>query len=85
MRLSKEEFSIFSLASKVKIIENDGIFLVRKILDDTHEIKLFSLHDFYVEMFCNYKLNKVIQVNTVINMQWLEKFYMNIANRYNFS
>jgi|GEM_PF-559020 hypothetical protein len=84
MRLTKEEFSIFNLASRIKIIENDGVYLIKKIVDGRHEIRLYLLYDFYVEEYYDYKQNKVLQVNTVKGKEWLQAFYLDMINQFNF-
>lgn len=84
MRLTKEEFSIFNLASRIKIIENDGVYLIKKIVDARHEIRLYLLYDFYVEEYYDYKQNKVLQVYTIKGKEWLEAFYLDMINQFNF-
>jgi len=84
MRLTKEEFSIFNLTSKIKMVENDGIYLIKKVIDDKHEIRLFLLYGFYVEVYCNYKLNKMLEVKPVVSKKWLNTFYMGLINQSNF-
>jgi len=84
MRLSKEEYCMFNLASRIKIVESDGIFLVKRVLNNTYEIKLFRLYDFYVELYCNYRVNKILKADPLKGKQWLSKFYMDLINGFNF-
>jgi len=58
--------------------------LIKKIVDGRHEIRLYLLYDFYVEEYYDYKQNKVLQVNTVKGKEWLQAFYLDMINQFNF-
>ena len=84
MTLTMEEYCRFNLVSRVAIIDNAGVFLIKKVIDDNIEARLFLLYDFYVEIYYNYKKKKVLKADPVNNKKWLRSFYLGIADRFNF-
>jgi hypothetical protein len=53
MKLTREEYAMFNLTSRIDILDTDGVLLVKKAINTNYEIKLFLLYDFYVEVFYN--------------------------------
>ena len=49
MELTREEFCLFNLKSRIQLVENDGHFLTRRVSGDIYLISLYKLYDFYVE------------------------------------
>ena len=69
MKLTKEEYSSFSLSSRLKILENDGILLLKKTTDAIHELKVYLLYDFYVEVYSNKLRQKTLKIDPIWNEQ----------------
>jgi hypothetical protein len=84
MILTVEEFCRFNLVSRVAILNSEGLFLIKKKVDEVLEARLFLLHDFYVEIYYNHESNEVIKADPVKNKKWLKSFYMGIVHRFNF-
>lgn len=69
MKLTKGEFSLFSINGQKKLIEEKGIGLLSIRLDDQFIVKLILVYDFYVEAFCDCKTNQISKINlAVINV-----------------
>lgn len=84
MVLTIEEFSSFNLVSRITIVDNSGVFLIKRVVNANLEARLFLLYDFYVEIYYNCKKRKIIKAEPVTNKQWLNAFYMGIVNRFHF-
>jgi len=84
MILTMEEYCRFNLASRVTILDNEGVFLIKKKIDNKLEARLFLLYDFYVETYYNYKNHQVIKADPIRNKNWLKDFYLDIVHRFNF-
>ncbi|HXP48788.1 MAG TPA: hypothetical protein VN922_02475 [Bacteroidia bacterium] len=84
MILTVEEFCRFNLVSRVAILNNEGLFLIKKKVDEVLEARLFLLHDFYVEIYYDRKNKEIVKADPVRNNKWLKSFYMGIVNRFNF-
>jgi len=84
MILTIEEFCRFNLVSRVAILDNDGIFLIKRIVDDAIEARLFLLYDFHVELYYNKKKKEIVKADPVWNKKWLSSFYMGIVCGFNF-
>jgi hypothetical protein len=84
MILTIEEFCRFNLVSRVSILDSDGVFLVKKIIDDCVEARLFLLYDFHVEIYYNKEKKEIIKADPVWNKKWLTSFYIDMINRFNF-
>jgi hypothetical protein len=84
MILTIEEFCRFNLVSRIAILDNDGVFLIKKIIDDCVEARLFLLYDFHVEIYYNRKKKEIMKAEPVWNKKWLESFYRDMINQFNF-
>lgn len=65
MQLTKGEFSQFNLKSKMQLLNSDGILLFKKKVNEQHELQLFFIYNFFVEMFFNYYDNKAVNIEPV--------------------
>jgi hypothetical protein len=63
MYLSKGEYTQFSLKGKLSLLDEFGILINEKYVDEI-EIKVYQLYDFYVEVL--YDKQKVIKADPVI-------------------
>ena len=84
MILTMEEYCRFNLTSRIAILDSEGVFLIKKKIDNNLEARLFLLYDFHVETYYNYKNHKVIKADPIRNRNWLKDFYMGLVNRFNF-
>ena len=75
MKLTKGEYCGFNLKSRINLLKDHGSLLIEKKIDETYKVKLFSIYDFYVEVFYNYKLHKTLRVEPIINLNLLD-FYL---------
>ncbi len=58
------------------LLKDNGLMLMKKRLDKFHEIRLFLIYDFYVEVFLNRKKNLILKIEPVLNHNWLD-LYLN--------
>jgi len=77
MELTREEFCLFNLGSKIQLIENDGFFLTRRVSGDQFLISLYRIYDFFVEVIYEIPAIRTRSIEPVINIQ--------IVDLYNFS
>lgn len=76
MKLTKEEYTMFNLASRVSILDNEGILLFKKRVNKRFEIKLFLLYDFYVEVFYNRRRKAALRAEPLWRESLLQGFYV---------
>lgn len=74
MELTKEEFCLFNLKSKIKFIEKDGAFITRRIAGDLYLISLYQLYGFYVESTYDISRLKTLSADPVINVEIIELY-----------
>jgi hypothetical protein len=75
MNLTVGEYCLFNLRSRTSLLERNGTLLFRKRVDERHEIKLFQIFDFYVEVLWDIRKTKAITIEPVKGQQWLG-FYL---------
>ncbi len=80
MELTREEFCLFNLKSKIQFVEKDGFFLTRRISGDLYLISLYKLYGFYVEVTYDISLFKTMRVDPVINIQIFELYEFRSSN-----
>jgi len=51
MNLTRGEYCGFNLQSKINLLKDKGVFLFKKKVGAIHEVKLFLIYDFHVEVF----------------------------------
>lgn len=83
MVLTMEEFCRFNLSSRIKILTDQGAFIVTRRINKELEARLYVLYGFYVEMYYDLKQNRVIKADPVRNPNWLNSFYIGLINRFN--
>lgn len=67
MKLTKEEYSMFNLSSRLNILNNDGVLLFKRVINAIYEAKVFLLYDFYVEVYYNRKKNIALKAEPLWN------------------
>ncbi len=77
MDLTIGEYCLFNRHSRIKLLERKGILISRKRIDAQHEIKLFRLFDFYVEVIWSLSETKALKIEPVRGGQWLGFFVLN--------
>ncbi len=77
MELTREEFCLFNLKSKIQLVEKDGFFIIRRMSGDVFLISLYKLYDFYVEITYDISRFKTTRVDTVINIKIIELYNYN--------
>jgi hypothetical protein len=70
MKLTREEYAMFNLNSRLTILDNHGVMLMEKLINANYTIKLFLLYDFYVEVFYCKRTHSALRAEPV----WFEKF-----------
>jgi hypothetical protein len=68
MELTKEEFCLFNIKSKIQFVEKDGRFITRRICSDLYLISLYKIYGFYVETIYEMSTFKTLSVDPVINI-----------------
>lgn len=68
MELTREEFCLFNLKSKIQLVEKDGSFLTRRVCGDLYLISLYKIYDFFVETTYDISRFKTTGVDPVINI-----------------
>lgn len=74
MSLSKGEFSRFNLKSKITLLKDNGKILMKKKITNVHEIRLFLLYDFYVEVCFDLHKRKILRAEPFLNSKWLDLY-----------
>lgn len=74
MKLTKGEFCQFNLKSRITLVENNGFLIVKRKIDETHEIRLFQMGDFQVEVFCDFKMNKILKIDPILHTNWIDLY-----------
>ena len=74
MVLTKEEFCLFNVKSKIKLMEKDGCFLTEKICENNYLVSLYEIYGFYVESTYDCSQMKTIRVEPIVNSQILDLY-----------
>lgn len=74
MKLTKGEFCQFNLKSKIRLLKEHGMMLMRRKLDTIHEIRLFLIYGFYVEVFLTSKEQLILKIEPVLNHKWVDMY-----------
>lgn len=74
VKLTKEEFCLFNLKSKIQLVNKDGHFLNRRIVGDSYLISLYYLYNFYVEATYDISSVKTLGIDPVVNIQVIELY-----------
>ena len=77
MDLTIGEYCLFNRQSRIKLLERKGVLVSRKKVDEHHELILFHLFDFYVEVLWNLSDTKTVSIEPVRGEQWLEFYACN--------
>lgn len=72
--LSKEEYSLYSLSAKLDFTRRHGTFLGERFLSLNYHISLYQLHDFYVEILYDIRLERQIQVTLVVKAERMKLY-----------
>lgn len=74
MGLTKEEFCLFNLKSKIQLVQKDGCFLTRRISGDLFLISLYEIYGFYVETIYDISRFKTTGIEPVINIEIVQLY-----------
>jgi len=74
MELTREEFCLFNLKSRIQLVEKDGIFLMRRISGDLYLISLYKIYGYYVETTYDISRYKTTDVDPVINIEIVDLY-----------
>ena len=75
MNLTKGEFSLFNLKTRIVLLNNNGKMLIKKQIDAMHEIQLFLMHDFYVEVFFDFHKKQILKAEPVLSHNYLQIYF----------
>ena len=67
MKLTKEEFSLFNLKSRLKLLKKDGKLVRQRYPGEFTLTSLYSIYDFHIETIYNVEKFKTISVTPVMN------------------
>lgn len=73
--MSREDFKKLPLNRKIQILYTEGTFVVG-IRYYTHKVNLYLLHDEYIEVFYNHKLDKIDKIDFLNREHTRMKFYL---------
>ncbi|WP_373495901.1 hypothetical protein [Aquiflexum sp.] len=73
--MSKEDFRKLSLNKKIQMLYAEGTFVVG-IRYYTHKVNLYLLHNEYIEVFYNHKLDKIDNIDFLNRQHTRMKFYL---------
>ncbi len=68
------DFLRMNFAEKIKVLYTEGTFIVN-IRYYRHKVNLYLLHNFYVEVFYNHKLDKIDRIQLMDHRHSRVKFY----------
>lgn len=72
--MSSLDFMSLSLREKIQVLYQEGTFMVA-IRYYGYKINLYLLHDYYVEVFYNHKLDKIEKIELLETTHSRVKFY----------
>lgn len=72
--LSKEEFSLFSLQTRLDFISRFGTFVGRRFLSVHHCTSLYRINDFYVEVLYDVRMERQVEVSLVVKNTLLKLY-----------
>jgi hypothetical protein len=73
--MSKEDFRSLPLNKKIQMLYTEGTFVVG-IRYYTHKVNLYLLHNEYIEVFYNHKLDKIDNIDFLNRRHTRMKFYL---------
>jgi hypothetical protein len=68
-----KDFKFENKQTKAKLLARNGVFLVKRRLDD-HEVLLFQLGSFYVEMFFNVEEEEIGYIRIFESTDFLQPY-----------
>jgi hypothetical protein len=72
--LSKEEFSLFSLQTRLDFTSRFGTFVGRRLLSAHYCACLYRLNDFYVEVLYDLRMERQVEVSLVVKNTLLKLY-----------
>ena len=67
MNLTLEEFCLFNIPSRIRFLKKDGYFVDARKIGQDHNLFLFCIYNFYVEMLVDSKTKEVVSIDPVRN------------------
>jgi hypothetical protein len=74
MELTREEFCLFKLKSKIQLVEKDGSFLTRRVCGDLYLISLYKIYGFFIETTYDISRFRTTGVDPVVNIKIVELY-----------
>ncbi len=74
MELTREEFCLFNLKSKIQLVEKDGYFLTRRVSGDQFLISLYRIYGFFVEVTYEIPSVETLSVDPLINVEIVDLY-----------
>ena len=74
MILTKEEYCLFNIKSKIQLIEKDGRFITRRVCSDLYLITFYQIYGFYVETIYEMSTFKTLSADPVINIDIMQLY-----------
>lgn len=67
MELTKEEFCLFNIKSKLQLVENHGKLIKQRISSEKYVISLYQLYQFYIEKTFDLDQKETLLITPIIN------------------
>lgn len=80
MELTREEFCLFNLKSKIQLVEKDGSFLTRRVCGDMYLISLYKIYGFFVETTYDISRFRTTGVDPVVNIEIVDLYDVSSLN-----
>lgn len=74
MVLTIEEFCLFNVRSKIKLMQKDGQFLTRRICERKFLVSLYEIYGFYVETIYDFSEMKTVKIDPIFSDQILDLY-----------
>ncbi len=75
MVLTQGEFCQFNLKSRLSLIKYKGVLLISKKINKFHEIRVFLIYDFYVEVFYNCRNKEALKAEPIGNVSLMSLYF----------
>ncbi|MFT5821360.1 MAG: hypothetical protein ACI8ZM_002612 [Crocinitomix sp.] len=74
MVLTKEEFCLFNVTSRIKLMKMDGQFLTKRVCEKQYLISLYEIYGFYIETIYDLSQMKTIRIEPIFSSQILDLY-----------
>ncbi len=73
MKIGLYEFNVLTDIEKANMVLDNGTFMLKRH-DEEHVINLYTLADFYVELYYDQKSNRIIKIRSFKSTEPLEPY-----------